>query len=154
HDRRHGHPRPRLRRPLPLRLRARPPRARRQPRPLPARRLSRRPRGHPRLPRLRRAAARRRPPPLPPPAQAVRFGVTRVDVASVVGDPDHHPNEDAWSADPSHGIFVICDGVTSSHLPDGTYPTWAGGARAAWLAAAAIAATAPTLGLTDALAAA
>jgi hypothetical protein len=70
--------------------------------------------------------------------------VTRLDVASVVGDPERHPNEDAWAADPEHGIFVVCDGVTSSHLSDGSYPAWAGGAGAAWLGAAAIAAPAPT----------
>src|SRR5437879_5008007 len=78
----------------------------------------------------------------------------RFDVASVVGDPARHPNEDAWAADAARGLFAVCDGVTSSHLPDGTYPAWAGGARAAWLAAAAIVAAAPTAGLEGALAAA
>src|ERR687898_3576740 len=71
----------------------------------------------------------------------------RYGVASAVGDPARHPNEDAWAADRERGVFAVCDGVTSSHLPDGTYPAWAGGARAAWLAAAAIVAAAPREGL-------
>src|SRR5438552_9542553 len=76
----------------------------------------------------------------------------RFEAASVVGDPARHPNEDAWAADADRGVFAVCDGVTSSHRPDGTYPAWAGGARAAWLAAAAIVAAAPTAGLDGALA--
>src|SRR6476661_7808261 len=67
----------------------------------------------------------------------------RFAVASAVGDPARHPNEDAWAADPERGAFAVCDGVTSSHLADGSYPTWAGGGRAAWLAAAALAAAPP-----------
>ncbi|HEY3081954.1 MAG TPA: hypothetical protein VGM69_18845 [Chloroflexota bacterium] len=63
--------------------------------------------------------------------------------ASLTGDPGRHPNEDAWAADPLRGAFAVCDGVTSSHLADGSYPPWAGGARAAWLAAAALAAAPP-----------
>jgi serine/threonine protein phosphatase PrpC len=76
------------------------------------------------------------------------------EAASAVGDPGRHPNEDAWAADWERGVFAVCDGVTSSQLPDGSYPTWAGGARAAWLAAAAIVAAAPAEGLARALAAA
>jgi serine/threonine protein phosphatase PrpC len=76
----------------------------------------------------------------------------RLDVASVVGDPGRHPNEDAWAADVERGVFAVCDGVTSSHHPDGSYPAWAGGGRAAWLGAAAIVAAAPTEGLERALA--
>jgi serine/threonine protein phosphatase PrpC len=75
-------------------------------------------------------------------------------VATVVGDPARHPNEDAWAADDERSAFAVCDGVTASHLPDGSYPAWAGGARAAWLAAAAIVAAAPREGLARALAAA
>jgi serine/threonine protein phosphatase PrpC len=76
----------------------------------------------------------------------------RFEAASLVGDPARHPNEDAWSADAEHGAFAVCDGVTSTHLPDGRYPTWAGGARAAWLAAGAIVVAAPLVGLDGALA--
>lgn len=72
----------------------------------------------------------------------------------MVGDPSRHPNEDAWAADLAHGAFAVCDGVTSSFQPDGAYPHWAGGARAAWLAAAAIVASAPSAGLMAGLAAA
>lgn len=78
----------------------------------------------------------------------------RYSAASVLGDPKRHPNEDAWAADPAAGAFAVCDGVTSTMLEDGSYPPWAGGARAAWLAAGAIAATARALGLHGALAAA
>jgi serine/threonine protein phosphatase PrpC len=63
--------------------------------------------------------------------------------ASLTGDPARHPNEDAWAADPTRGAFAVCDGVTSTHLADGSYPPWAGGGRAAWLAAAALAAAPP-----------
>jgi serine/threonine protein phosphatase PrpC len=63
--------------------------------------------------------------------------------ASLTGDARRHPNEDAWAADPARGAFAVCDGVTSTHLPDGSYPPWAGGAPAAWLAAAALAAAPP-----------
>jgi serine/threonine protein phosphatase PrpC len=62
----------------------------------------------------------------------------RFAAASAAGD--RHPNEDAWAADELRGAFALCDGVTSTFLADGTYPGWAGGARAAWLAAAALAA--------------
>jgi serine/threonine protein phosphatase PrpC len=64
----------------------------------------------------------------------------RWGVATREGDGASHPIEDAWAADPARGAFAVCDGVTSSHLPDGSYPSWAGGGRAAWLAAAALAA--------------
>src|SRR5947209_5561281 len=74
---------------------------------------------------------------------------------SRAGDRARHPNEDAWAADPARGAFAVCDGVTSSHLVDGSYPAWAGGGRAAWLAAAAIAAAPagePRASLADAFA--
>lgn len=64
-------------------------------------------------------------------------GVLRFAAASAAGD--RHPNEDAWAADEARGAFAVCDGVTSTYLADGAYPPWAGGARAAWLAAAALA---------------
>jgi serine/threonine protein phosphatase PrpC len=65
-------------------------------------------------------------------------GRLRFAAASVAGD--RHPNEDAWAADELRGAFAVCDGVTSTYLADGSYPLWAGGGRAAWLAAAALAA--------------
>jgi serine/threonine protein phosphatase PrpC len=65
----------------------------------------------------------------------------RFAAASAAGD--RHPNEDAWAADERRGAFAVCDGVTSTFLADGTYPGWAGGGRAAWLAAAALAAAPP-----------
>jgi serine/threonine protein phosphatase PrpC len=68
--------------------------------------------------------------------------------ASLTGDAARHPNEDAWAADPTRGAFAVCDGVTSSHRPDGSYPPWAGGGRAAWLAAAALTAAPPGEGRT------
>ena len=64
----------------------------------------------------------------------------RFHALSRVGDPRRHPNEDAWAADPARGAFAVCDGVTSTNLADGSYPPWAGGGKAAWLAAAALAA--------------
>jgi hypothetical protein len=76
-------------------------------------------------------------------AVAARLAFT---AASLTGDPARHPNEDAWAADPARGAFAVCDGVTSSHLADGSYPPWAGGGRAAWLAAAALAAVPPGRG--------
>jgi hypothetical protein len=75
---------------------------------------------------------------------APRNDVTvRFSALSRAGDPLRHPNEDAWAADPARGAFAVCDGVTATHLPDGTYPPWAAGGRAAWLAVAALAAAPP-----------
>lgn len=63
----------------------------------------------------------------------------RLSFAAASRAGDRHPNEDAWAANEERGAFAVCDGVTSTFLPDGSYPPWAGGARAAWLAAAALA---------------
>ncbi|TAK21166.1 MAG: hypothetical protein EPO26_14610 [Chloroflexota bacterium] len=59
----------------------------------------------------------------------------RYAALSIVGDRDRHPNEDAWAIGVGGETYAVCDGVTTSHLPDGRYPSWAGGGVAAHVAA-------------------